>query len=230
MKDKKKDKRIIVKAFAVIIIVLLVLALILKLFQWFLAQDRNEKNDIFTASREDISYYLADYDEAPDDDEFYMSLERRVWFTDMNGVSTYLDESDGNGNNYAKALMYKYFTSVMAGDTAAYADLLSDSYKANYTVNEKFTPQKLYDIEVSFEQSEQRDGVYYQYYRVFYKIYKNNGTFRADIGSDVALDMSFELVYVENGYKINSVGYRTIKDNGYGDDEQEGSDAEYGNS
>ena len=214
---KAKDKRIIIRGFLLLAAVFAVLFALLQLFRWILTPDEQDKVDVFTASRDDISYYSADYDEKLEDDEYYMSLESRVWFTDMHGVSSYLDEGDGKSNDYVRALMYNYFAAVKNGDAEAHAALLSDHYKQNYQVQEKFTVQKLYDIEVSFEQTEKRDGVYYQYYRVFYKIYKNNGTFRPDISSDTPRDMSFELVFDDNGYKINAIGYRTIKGENYND-------------
>ena len=63
----------------------------------------------------------------------------------------------------------------------------------------------MYDISVSFLSGDSNNGIYLEKYSVTYKIYKNDGTYRADVGSDISKTMVFEVVNQGNKALINSI-------------------------
>ncbi len=200
----KKGIRYALYVFAALFVVLGGLYLVNQLM-------KPEKFD-FRTKAEGVYFFPADYNENPADDPAYMAKDRDVWFSDDRGVGAPLDATIASENT-VKGLMYRYFQSLKEGDATAHAALLSKNYNEKYVVQDKFTCQKVHDIRISFNQGEKRDGVSYWHYRVSYKIYENNGTYRGDIGSETARVMNFEVVYEDNTYKINSIGYVTAKNN-----------------
>lgn len=206
---KAKEKRLIKKTALIIAAVALSLAAVLGALyavKSFLNRDKFDYKD----ENSSIYFFPADYDANPEEDAAYMAMNRDVWFSDDGGTGGYLDSADGESDSI-KGLMYRYFKSLKEGDATAHEALLSDYYKANYVVQEKFTCQKVHDITVTFNQGDLIDGIYRWYFRVSYEIYENNGTYRTDIGSETPRVMSFEVIYEDNGYKINSIGYITAK-------------------
>ena len=72
-----------------------------------------------------------------------------------------------------------------------------------------FTQQMIYDIEIEkLSVSESEKGILYAY-NVAYKIYRNNGTFRNDIGSDGAKTLYFELLESNGSILIDRITYYT---------------------
>ncbi len=204
---EKKAVKLIFAGVAAVIAVLLVVLGVLSLLNDNLEEEKFD----FTASNGDIYFFPADYNANPADDPAYMAKERRVWFEDDGGVGYFLDEADGKTNT-VRALFYNYFQSLVKGDATSHSSYLSKAYKENFVVQERFTPQKVHTVNVKFNQGETRDGVALWHYQVSYKIYENNGTYRSDIGSETARVMNFEIVYENDSYKINSIGYVSIKD------------------
>lgn len=198
--DRKKALKKIIIAVIIAFAVLLVLLGALYLFSEVI---QREKVD-YTEKNDSIFYFSADYSADPDNDLVYAAKDKEVFFTDHSGFGEYLTEADGSVNN-VKGLMYNYFNSLKNGDAQAHNALLSAEYKRNFVVQERFTPQKVYDIKVDFLVGDGKNGVYIQKYSVSYKIYKNDGTYRADIGSDVSCTMVFEVVNQANKVYINSI-------------------------
>lgn len=181
---------------AALLLILGVLTVISKLFA-------EEKLD-YTEKRDDIYYFSADYDDDISADIVYMSKNREVFFTNDSGLGEYLTEKDGELAT-VKGVMYNYFRALKDGSAEEHEKLLSASYKEKFVVQKSFTPQKIYDIQVAFLTGDVSDGVYYEKYTVSYKIYRNNGTYRADVGSDVAKKMVFEIVTINGEALINSI-------------------------
>lgn len=206
---KEADKKKLKKGGRIIIIALAVLSVLTGVLYGVSRLTAQDKID-FTEKVEGIYYFPADYNADPEEDPAYMAKERRVWFIDDKGLGLFLDESNASSNSIA-GLMYRYFEALKNGDAAAHEQLLSQSYGESYVIQKRFTCQKVHDINVKFNQGNTVDGVGRWYYRVSYEIYENNGTYRADIGSETARVMSFEIVYEGGEYKINSIGYITAK-------------------
>lgn len=183
-------------AFAVLLLILGVLTAISKLFA-------PEKLD-YTEKDSSIYYFSADYDENISNDIVYMSKNREVFFVNDSGLGEYLTEKDGELST-VKGVIYNYFRALKNGSAEEHESLLSASYKEHFVVQKSFTPQKVYDIQAAFLTGDISDGVYYEKYAVSYKIYRNNGTYRADVASDVAKTMVFEIVNVDGKALINSI-------------------------
>lgn len=199
-KTEKQKLKNILRFFAIAFAALLLILGALYLVKLLL---KGEKVD-YTQKQEDIYYFSADYDASPLDDEVYVAKNREVMFTDHTGRGEPLTAYAGEGKD-AKALFYNYFKALVEGDADAHLALLAQNYKDSFVVPERFTPQKVYDISISFLTGVSDGGKYVEKYQVSYKIYENNGTYRADVGSNVAKIMSFDVI-IENGRAmINSI-------------------------
>lgn len=201
MVNKKKTLykalKIIVAVFAGLILALGVLVLL----------DKCVGKEIDYQHKDDSIYYFsADYEENISEDIVYMAFNREVAFTDTSGFTRNLNEDNIKDSPVAE-LMYKYFVSLKNGDAESHSKLFTDEYKSNFVLQKKFTAQKVYNINISYLSSNDGKDIY----RVVYKIYENNGSYRADIGSNVGKIMAFEIDKSNGSALINSIGYITDK-------------------
>ncbi len=199
------SKAKILKAFKIIVYIFVALLLILGVLYVLNTCFDNGKFD-YQEKDEDIFYFSADYDENISDDIVYMSFDRNIRYTDVSGFSRVLNGENVKGNLVAE-LMYNYFTALFNGDVDLHESLFTEHYKENIKIQTKFTPQKIYDIDICYLTGS--DGK--DMYKVVYKIYENNGSYRADIGSNVAKVMAFEIAKTGEGVLINSIGYISDK-------------------
>lgn len=197
--SKKILKRIIVSIIIVFAVLLAILAVLYALSAFI---NRNKLD--YTDKQDGIYYFSADYEANPLEDVVYAAKDKQVFFTSHTGFGEYLSDADGDLTT-VRGLMYNYFDALKTGNVDKHKELLSDEYKSNFVVQDKFTPQKVYDISVSFLSGDSNDGVYLEKYSVTYKIYKNDGTYRADVGSDISKTMVFEVVNQGNKALINSI-------------------------
>lgn len=197
--EKQRLKKLI-KAVMIVFIALLIILGALYLFSQLLKSDKVD----YTKREESIYYFSADYNANPLDDLVYVSKNREIMFIDRAGNGELLTEKDKDTKT-EKALFYNYFTALMEGEATSHSALLTENYKSNFAVQERFTPQKIYDIDIRFLTGDTEDGKYSEKYQVSYKIYENDGSYRADVGSNIAMLMVFE-VTTENGRAmINSI-------------------------
>lgn len=103
----------------------------------------------------------------------------------------------------------KYFKLIIAGDYTAYSKLFTDKYYEDNPEYKdfEFTQQMLYDMEIEYLGKYTANGVNILKYDVSYRIFRNNGTFRNDIDSDVSKTLYFELVETDDGYLIDFIDY-----------------------
>lgn len=151
-------------------------------------------------------FYAADYDEDIYDDADYMKKDRSIAYT--NGPDTYYI-SDGNFAPYGTPLVFfgRYFDTVINGRYQEYDEYFTDYYFENQTNKKSFTPQKMYGIKIELINTFEENGVRTYNYYVDFKIMKNNGTFRNDIGSDSARKVVYELIEDNDGtVLINYIG------------------------
>jgi len=152
-------------------------------------------------------FYEPNYHEDIFADEEYMGKNRYITYT--NGAESFT-VTDGNYARHGApvAVLAQYIEGAVAGDAQAVNALFSDAY---YEVNEpyeRFTPQKIYDVEIEYLQSEEDGDDMLYAYDVDYKIMRNNGTFRNDIESDASRTLVFVLRESADGILIESVsGY-----------------------
>ncbi len=146
-----------------------------------------------------IQFELADFEEDIMQDPAYLDKQRLMAY--KNGAQmTLINEADYDQYDPPINMLHDYFTAAIAGDLHAYNACFTEAYhEANKGARtEPFTMQRIYDMMVEYlgEIEEGEDGYRKRcYYRVEYKIQKNNGTFRDDVGSDGALAQVFELVW-----------------------------------
>ena len=80
-----------------------------------------------------------------------------------------------------------YFAAIQAGDHETYNAMFGDEYYKDHKPVDEFTPQRIYDITVRLlNEAELDDETDVINYEISYKIMRNDGTFRRDIGSDMA--------------------------------------------
>lgn len=140
-------------------------------------------------------------------DEEYLELDRRIHFFDVDSGASYSVEAEDLPTVSDEIrFFYDYFQILILGDAELYADLFAPEYGGTYEIPEEFTPQMVYDIHIEpyFSETGEEDT-----YKVFYKIAKNDGTFRDDIGEiggvDVGCDMLFVLRPDGNSYLIENI-------------------------
>ena len=119
--------------------------------------------------------------------DVYLNLDRDVHYYDNYNGYGLMEFIDEKSTDPKLLFLYQYLQTVISGDTAHYNTLFSDFYYQTHERQTDFAQQMLYDITVYLYSYEALDGGEARYtYALEYKIYKNNGTFRRDIGSDMS--------------------------------------------
>lgn len=205
MKKSGKKKKIIIIVFAVMCV--------FGALSWYLlygnpsllnkAEEEAEKEIIgMYGSTQSYVFYPADEEVPPSAVREYMELDRYIHYT--NGAETVIvTEEDADDYGREVGFFVEYFRTVIDGDYAKYNTLFTENY---FDTNEKtcdFTPQMLYDINIT-KLPEGTDGYHFD---VSYKIFRNNGTFRNDIGSDGSKTLHFTLVEEGGKILIDSIKY-----------------------
>ncbi len=198
--QQKKRKKKIVKIALIccaVIVVLYLATLSLNpdtlVDQWFHNDEQQPPQN--------IEFYPIDEDLDILTDAEYLEYDHRVFYYDADNGATYSVEEENLPTLDAQiCFFYDYFNIVILGDEEAYAECFVSDY--DKPLPESFTMQMVYDIHVEPYYSERvgKDA-----YRVEYKIHKNNGTFRNDMGSDVSLPLLFILQEEGSAYRIKQI-------------------------
>ena len=168
------------------------------------------------AQKIDFDFYPADYEENIFEDEDYLELIEGEYmsFCDITTNLTVGIDREG-AIDYGKevAFLVEMLHDAISGDHTAYNACFSNEYYKNNQPKSSFTMQKIYDIVITYISREtltDSDGNNYtkSIYTVEYKIYKNNGTFRNDIGNGskkqyFTLTDTTGLVLVDNISTVN---------------------------
>ena len=158
----------------------------------------------------DISFFEADYNEDIFEDRLYTSKNRYVYYLEFGSGEVVTPE---NINNLPVCARFfdAYFNTVINGDYEGYKSYFTDFYFKYQTTPEPFTMQKIYDIEVDLYDRQIRivDGVSVTVdtFIVNYKIFRNNGTFRSDVGSNTIKPLVFELYRTGDTVLINAIKF-----------------------
>lgn len=213
VKKVNKQKRGIIIAFAAMLSVVIIAYVIVPGISMLAEYIESQKDDGYKSDYMDdiksLSFYPADYDENIFEDEEYMSLNRYLSYT--KGSDTYtITDSEYSRYDVTVGFFAEYFDSVINGEYETYDEYFTDEYFEENSNKSRFTPQKLYDINVKFKSTKAVDGATSYIYYVTYKIFENNGTFRNDIESDSARMLVYELyVYDDDTVLINYIGRNT---------------------
>ena len=163
-----------------------------------LAQGGNPTGDHSPSLRPNGNFYEPDYECNIMLDPEYLELNRRVYHCDeRSGLTEELTEKNMPNYGEAAAVLCDMLNAVIMGNADAYNELFSTNYFANHDPESPFTMQRIYDIKltkVSESTVASKTGKYTQYeYEVEYKIRRNDGTFRTDIGQDESKKQYFIL-------------------------------------
>ena len=142
---------------------------------------------------DEIYFYAVDETLDVWSDEDYAQLDHRVHYSDLQTGATYSLEQEelASAEPFAR-FFYNYFDCVIAGDSESYAMYFTDEYLLSNELPDDFTPQMIYDIRITpYLAADVERG---SAYLVDYKILRNNGTFRRDVGSNASRTLLFYLV------------------------------------
>ncbi|MBR5445963.1 MAG: hypothetical protein IKV57_07565 [Clostridia bacterium] len=206
---RAKNKKRIIIGFVVMCILGLVSAVCLQNPQWFELKTETVVNTSMYSDRiVSYNFYPTDYELDVTADEVYMGLDRYVYF--KNGNET-IAITDGDYAAYNPAVEFfgNYFETVIAGDAETYNTFFTDLYYQTNKPYVQFAPQMLYDIRIEMLSNDpQNDGSVLYAFNVEYKIHRNDGTFRNDIGSDASKKLYFELYEDKEGLvRIDRITY-----------------------
>jgi hypothetical protein len=117
----------------------------------------------------------------------YLALNRFVYYCEDPsgyGLTTQITDEDRMTFDVKVRFAETYLNTLMLGDSTALRAMCTENYlKENQIPN--FTQQMIYESHIYYYSTEaQKDGSKLVTYRLEYKIYQNNGTYRRDVGSD----------------------------------------------
>ena len=148
-----------------------------------------------------VIYFDPDYDYDIMKDTEYLEKDRTIYYCDsISGITEALDDKTLYEYGDALPVLKKMIDCIIAGDADEYNKLFSSNYFAieGREPEEPFTMQQVYDIlftKAAVSEKKTENGKKYTQYEfeVEYKIHKNNGTFRTDIGHDESRKQYFVL-------------------------------------
>lgn len=184
----------VILIFSVVVIALYVLFALINpealMDRWL--HGEQEKEEIFFYDRDDELNSLVNED--------YLQMDSRMFYHNPYEGTTYSIEEDQLEQESDEVIFfYQYFDAIRCGDEVAYSRLLSSGFSGDDPI--EFTQQMIYDITVY----PQTDGGEIVSYRVDYRIYRNNGTFRDDVGSDTIRPLMITLTKEGGELKIASI-------------------------
>lgn len=211
-KEEKRalSKKVIIRTFAVLFLTLCVLLgvySVMGITQWHLEKE----NALQKPTPQNGVFAEIDFDADITKDEDYQKKLLYITYTENEVISATI--TDGNFEEYDKNLVFfnEYFECLRAGDFERYDTFFTKSYfedNEHTDLSFGFTAQRIYDILITkTSRGYEEDGNVYRTYEVKYKIMKNDGTFRNDIGPDEQRPQYITLVTNENGTFIRRITY-----------------------
>lgn len=196
-KNVRRTKIIIISIFAGMLAFMLCCLLIPGFLNMSALDEKKNSDDrvqyIFHEPYPD-SFNIMNYDQ-------YVNLDRGFhYLDDSTGQTNELLRGDLEDYNPGVRVMFNMFEAIVAGNANAYNALLSD----NVPKKDDFTQQQVYKILVtSIDNRSNKDDGYN--FKVEYQIHENNGTFRTDIGSDMAKIQYFTVKKIDGKYLIDRI-------------------------
>ena len=215
--NKEKQKKIVIIAVAAA----MVLVLIAYVLTVVLENVKSSIIDTTSVPRVVLVFPPADYEENIFDDVIYTTFDRNIKFT-QGGYGITLTEQDLKNYGTGAQLFFDYFICVINGRYEEYPDFFTDRYKNDVKLPDKFTMQKIYDIDIKLFSRELHDEVtktYRETYEVRYKIRNNNGTLSNDVESDTIKTIVFEQIVDDKNANIDDI-YPVITINVPGDPDE----------
>ena len=196
----KSSKRIVL-----IIICSVLVAAILAFVLFYLSVHRKNRDATFFDSG--LNFAEADYETDILSDPYYLRYDRHIMYNEF-GDAEPLTEDNYQLFGAEAEFFYRYFDTVIHGDYVEYPSFFTESYLKSHDLPERFTMQRIYDIDVTLYSRENVDyngtSVPCSQYIVSYRIQYNNGTFRGDFTGKDVRPLLFSLIQ-ENGKVYISV-------------------------
>lgn len=202
--NKLNIKKRIVKTVCFLVAVVLGLFAVVSVGDFLVGKLASKKFDL-TVKQDGIYYFPEDYSTDINERLLYTVKERRVYLVDASRVGGYLTEDNPITNSKVGVLFNSYFEALVNGDSVALDSLFTDNYFKAHVNPKRFTPQMVYDIKVEFYNSQSSDEGYIERYIVSFKLMENNGSFRADVRSDAAKPLVYEVQVGDSNARITAV-------------------------
>lgn len=201
----KRKKLIIAIA---VLTALAALSYVLTLYPDLFTKKDDSPKSMYSDKIVSYSFYESDYGLDVTTVPEYMELDRAIHYK-VGNVSTLLTDNDIDGSDASVKFFRTYFDALRRGDWEEYNTYFTDEYyKSNdpYTI---FAPQMIYGIEIELVSlTPKEDGTTVYDYNVDYMIFRNDGTFRNDMGSDASKKLYYELIeYPDGSVKIDLISY-----------------------
>ncbi len=206
MGKTNKLKKILKVIFCVCICVFLLLGIITLVSLFILDGVSRGENTEPTIS---YQFFMPDREANILEDENYLQKDLIITYT--RGAETFpLAEQNVTELGYGAGFFLDYFDAVIGADEEKLNGLYTDEFIDAHGRTEGFTMQRLYDMNVRYNgeinvKDYDYDKAYV--YIVTYKIMRNDGTFRRDIGSDASREQIFYIVPGTDGYKLLDIKY-----------------------
>ena len=139
----------------------------------------------------------------------YLGKNRFIYYCDDPngyGLTEQITDEDRDSFDIKVRFVEIYLNSLMSGDQFTMRSLFTERYLQEKGIPQ-FTQQMLYNMYIYHYKTENLDGGVTQVtYKVNYMIYRNNGTYRRDVGSDGAKpEYLVLLVYPDGTIKIDNI-------------------------
>lgn len=209
---KNEKKRKLKKALLIVCIVFAALCLLLLVSYGVLEYLRGNKNDVSALNSD--QFFPPNYSEDISKDIVYQSKVRNVYYLEY-GTGEMITEENLDSMPDSAKFFYDYFDCVISGNYTEYKSFFTQDYLKRSRIPDKFTKQKIYDIEVNLYSREniEQDGksIIVDTFIVKYKIMDNNGTFRNDVGSNTIVPLIFQLYKQNDNVLINNISSMSYK-------------------
>lgn len=222
--DKKRKWIIASAVFVVTAVVSAVLYYWLFVIEEQPPEPQYDKLGSYIDVEEATSKEYFDWDENIFEDEEYLSKDRRVYYSTGN-ETVILDVNDKRLKPGA-SIFPGYFEAIINGDNDKVNSYYTEAFIEDITseedpekrhpyyrsLTERYTMQRLYDMKVTFVGTPYEGNTQYIWYKVEYRLARNNGTFLDILGTnmsghDVLLRQDFYLLEDDGEYKISYVGF-----------------------
>lgn len=175
-KATKKAKKILLIVGGAFVALLLALLL----FLWLLPEKEQPQYDI---------YFYPVVDENIFENQQYLDKNRFVYYCDDPqgyGLTEQITDEDRASFDFKVQFAEIYLNCLISGDREMLRQLCSQEYLKKNAIPQ-FTQQMLYEMYIYYHSTERLDnGMERVTYKLNYKIFRNNGTYRRDVGSDGA--------------------------------------------
>ena len=183
LEQSRRMKKRILMVGAAVLAVLILLFGVLWLVDWLAHRDTGVADGAYE--------FYPPYDGDIMENPAYLELNRMIdYCNDPQGYGLRQSITEENEDEFDASVLFlrDYLLTVIAGDAETYNTYFNNAFFEDNEPRSAFYQQMLYNMVIYFESTEKQDGGdTLMTYRLEYMIYRNNGSFRDDVGSDAIL-------------------------------------------